>query len=66
MAKVTAVKRQPGKPFATVLARPLAQLDRTREALLVWEVNVPPEFPEEEQAAPAPENSPPDTEITAP
>ena len=47
VAKVVQVSRQPGKPFATVLAQPLAQLDRTREALLVWEVSVPPEFPEE-------------------
>jgi rod shape-determining protein MreC len=44
VARVVEVNRQPGKPFATVLARPLAQLDRTREALLVWEVNVPPGF----------------------
>ncbi len=50
VARVTDVKREPGKPFATVLARPLAQLDRTREALLVWEVSIPPEFPEEELA----------------
>jgi rod shape-determining protein MreC len=47
VARVVEVNRQPGKPFATVLARPLAQLDRTREALLVWEVNVPPGFPDE-------------------
>ncbi|WP_293644956.1 rod shape-determining protein MreC [Thiolapillus sp.] len=66
VARVTAVKRQPGKPFATVLARPLAQLDRTREALLVWEVNVPPEFPEEEQAEPAAKKAVPETETTAP
>ena len=60
------MKRQPGKPFAPVLARPLAQLDRTREALLVWEVNVPPEFPEEEQAEPAAKKAVPETETTAP
>ncbi len=66
VARVTEVTREPGKPFATVLARPLAQLDRTREALLVWEVTVPPEFPEEEQAAPAPDRPEPGTEVTAP
>ncbi len=66
VAKVTEVKREPGKPFATVLARPLAQLDRTREALLVWEVTIPPEFPEEEQAAPASGRTESGTEVTAP
>lgn len=62
VAKVIEVKRQPGKPFATVLARPLAQLDRTREALLVWEVNIPPEFPEEE----LPSQTAPEREVMAP
>lgn len=66
VAKVTEVKREPGKPFATVLARPLAQLDRTREALLVWEVTIPPEFPEEEQTAPASARPESGTEVTAP
>ncbi len=66
VAKVTEVKRQPGKPFATVLARPLAQLDRTREALLVWEVSVPPEFPEEERAPSPPSRDLPENEVTAP
>lgn len=62
VAKVIEVKRQPGKPFATVLARPLAQLDHTREALLVWEVNIPPEFPEEE----LPSQTAPEREVMAP
>jgi len=66
VARITEVKRQPGKPFATVLARPLAQLDRTREALLVWEVNIPPEFPEEEKASSPPTEISPESEVTAP
>ncbi len=66
VAMVTEVKRQPGKPFATVLARPLAQLDRTREALLVWEVSIPPEFPEERQAPSPPSRDLPENEVSAP
>lgn len=41
VAKITTVERKPGKPFSVVIAEPLARLDRTREALLVWEVNIP-------------------------
>ncbi len=51
VARIVEVTRQPGKPFATVVAQPLAQLDRTREVLLVWEISVPPQFPEQEEAA---------------
>ncbi len=36
VAHVTEVTVDPGKPFATVLARPLAQLDRSRHVLLVF------------------------------
>jgi rod shape-determining protein MreC len=36
VARVTSVEREPGRPFARVLATPSAHLDRTREALLVW------------------------------
>jgi rod shape-determining protein MreC len=36
VAEVTSVEREPGRPFARVLATPSAHLDRTREALLVW------------------------------
>ena len=35
VAEVTKVERQPGESFAKVTARPLAQLDRSREMLLV-------------------------------
>ena len=51
VARIVEVTRQPGKPFAAVVAQPLAQLDRTREVLLVWEISVPPQFPEQEEAA---------------
>lgn len=36
VARVTEVRRDSGKPFATVVAAPTARLDRTREVLLVW------------------------------
>jgi rod shape-determining protein MreC len=36
VARVTEVRRESGKPFATVVAVPTARLDRTREVLLVW------------------------------
>jgi rod shape-determining protein MreC len=36
VARVTEVRREPGKPFATVIATPTAHLDRSREVLLVW------------------------------
>lgn len=36
VATVIEVERQPGQPFARVIAAPRAQLDRSREVLLVW------------------------------
>ncbi|MFW5970316.1 MAG: rod shape-determining protein MreC [Halofilum sp. (in: g-proteobacteria)] len=36
VATVVEVERQPGEPFARVIAEPRAQLDRSREVLLVW------------------------------
>jgi rod shape-determining protein MreC len=38
VAEITAVQRLPEQPFAQVLARPSAHLDRSREVLLVWQV----------------------------
>ena len=35
VAEVINVRRDPGQPFATIRARPLAQLDRTRHVMLV-------------------------------
>lgn len=42
VAEVVEVSREPGKPFASILAEPLAKLDRSREVLLVWEINMQP------------------------
>jgi rod shape-determining protein MreC len=36
VARVTEVRVEPGKRFATVLAEPTARLDRSHEVLLVW------------------------------
>ena len=36
VARVSEVRHEPGKPFATVIATPSAHLERTREVLLVW------------------------------
>lgn len=36
VARITTVKRDPSETFAVVEAKPLAQLDRTREVLLLW------------------------------
>jgi len=36
VARITSVNHPPGKAFAQVYARPTAQLNRSREVLLVW------------------------------
>ena len=41
VATVTAVTRQPDKPFAIITATPKAQLDRLRELLIVWSDTTP-------------------------
>lgn len=51
VARVTEVKREPGKPFATVVATPTARLDRSREMLLVW--TLPPPGPKDYRGASA-------------
>ena len=38
VATVKSVIQEPGQHFATILAEPLAHLDRTREVLLVWTI----------------------------
>jgi rod shape-determining protein MreC len=36
VARVVEVRREAGRPFATVIAEPTAHLDRSREVMLVW------------------------------
>ena len=43
VAKVSDISRQPGQHFSSINAEPLAHLDRSREVLLVWNIeqNIP-------------------------
>jgi rod shape-determining protein MreC len=41
VARVTDINREPGEPFATVIATPSAHLERSREVLLVWTLTSP-------------------------
>ncbi|WP_242445412.1 rod shape-determining protein MreC [Chromatium okenii] len=48
VARVKTVRQDPDNPFTTVIAEPTARLDRSREVLLVWSLNlnpVPPTTP---------------------
>ncbi|MEJ1438905.1 MAG: rod shape-determining protein MreC [Candidatus Sedimenticola sp. (ex Thyasira tokunagai)] len=45
VARITTVIHKPGEPFADVGAQPVAHLDRTREALLVWTLEPYDELP---------------------
>ncbi len=42
VAQVVAVRREPGRPFASVIAETTAHLDRLREVLLVWTLKPTP------------------------
>jgi rod shape-determining protein MreC len=48
VATITRVERPDGEPFAAIEAKPLAQLDKSREVLLVWR-NKPEEKPEQKK-----------------
>lgn len=45
VAQVVEVRREPGRPFASVIAETAAHLDRIREVLLVWTLNSEPILP---------------------
>jgi rod shape-determining protein MreC len=49
---VTSIYHDPGKPFADVIATPTAQIDRSRNLLLVFENRVQVRVPQEPVAAP--------------
>jgi rod shape-determining protein MreC len=51
VATVTKVERDPAETFATVEAKPLAQLDRDREVLLLWPSSREDTAPKTEAAA---------------
>jgi len=61
VAKVSDITRQPGQHFSTINAEPLAHLDRSREVLLVWNIEQNPPASTEAQ----PENPVSDTEAPA-
>jgi rod shape-determining protein MreC len=60
VATVVRIDRSPDAPFAEVLARPRAHLDRSREILLVWTVpsTLPVRIPDADPAAAAPPDAP--------
>jgi len=75
VAKVSDISRQPGQHFSSINAEPLAHLDRSREVLLVWNIeqNIPASSeaqPEDStsgtESAPVepPETSEPETQST--
>jgi rod shape-determining protein MreC len=55
VAQVVEVRREPGRPFASVIAETTAHLDRLREVLLVWTLKPEPAQPE--TAEPPPEQA---------
>ncbi|HMN44455.1 MAG TPA: rod shape-determining protein MreC [Povalibacter sp.] len=61
VATITKVERDPSATFAVVEARPLAQLDRAREVLLLWvdpSTQPAPPAPAVKPARPAPSTAP--------
>lgn len=69
VASVTKVERNPAETFALVEARPLAQLDRDREVLLLWTEEPAPAAaadPAQDEPQPAPATTSPQRQRTAP
>lgn len=66
VARVIQARSDPGRPFAAVIAQPTAQLDRSRELLLVWSET--PDSPPVRETDGLDEDIPPeageDTELT--
>jgi rod shape-determining protein MreC len=57
VASITKVERNTADTFALVEAKPLAQLDRDREVLLLW-TDAPPELPAVAKEKPKPVSKP--------
>ncbi|MBV2091510.1 MAG: rod shape-determining protein MreC [Candidatus Thiodiazotropha sp. (ex Ctena orbiculata)] len=53
VAEVIEVKREPGQPFASVIAQTTAHLDRIREVLLVWTLDPDSTIESQQQRASA-------------
>ena len=60
VAMITKINRNTGETFVDVRAEPLAQLDTSREVLLVWTQNHQQDIPDLEQPAEESTESPPD------
>jgi len=58
VATVTSVERPAGERFARVIAKPLAQLDRSREVLLLWNSKIEKSVTHETQEITASETKP--------
>lgn len=54
VARITKVERDPSQTFAVVEATPMAQLDRAREVLLLWQETPAPKPQTETEGAPTP------------
>lgn len=65
VAKVVEVRREPGRPFASVIAETTAHLDRLREVLLVWTLKPEPSPSEKPPEAPPTEEQAADTGETS-
>lgn len=71
VATITKVERDPSETFAVVEAKPLAQLDRIREVLLLWHQTPAPSAPASvpavavETAAPEQKDKPPQPAVRA-
>jgi rod shape-determining protein MreC len=66
VARVSKVERNPADTFALVEAKPLAQLDRDREVLLLWDDTPQVAAPATEKPKPATESKPAAETPTAP
>jgi rod shape-determining protein MreC len=57
VGRITEIKRPAGATFSTVIAEPIAHLDRSREVLLVWHNQPKPEKQPEKQPEKTPEKT---------
>ncbi len=64
VARVSEVQVVPGEPFATVIAKPVADLDRSREVLLIWRAEEARDAPAAGNAAAGPGANQPAAEAT--
>jgi rod shape-determining protein MreC len=66
VAQVVEVRREPGRPFASVIAETTAHLDRLREVLLVWTLKPTTAISAEATASEPPESETPEAPSATP